>query len=110
MNSYCGVDCDQCPLLQAGKVKGKERKRIQLEAQKSWSKVLSYEINEEELLCLGCKSNVKYQKCMNCDIEKCCKEKKLDNCFECSEYPCQRIMEFKKYIDKNRNYLFKEKW
>ena len=48
------------------------------------------------LVCGLCKYNVSCSGCKcktdNCEIKSCCKEKELNYCFECSDYPCDRDM------------------
>jgi hypothetical protein len=31
----------------------------------------------------------------NCIIRACCKEKKVENCSKCSEFPCDKVAKFK---------------
>lgn len=81
-SSYCGIFCKNCEVLIAtkeGKIKELAQKR---------------NIDEEALKCYGCKSEKTTPWCSICTIKDCCKEKKLDSCYEqCEEYPCKKIAE-----------------
>lgn len=47
-----------------------------------------------------------------CEIRKCCEERGVDLCFECSEFPCSKIEGNTKMIERAKEYkeLGREKW
>ena len=49
--------------------------------------------------CLGClgEDTNKPERCLNCEIKKCVKDKELSHCYECIEFPCIKI----KNLDKS---------
>jgi hypothetical protein len=64
-DGYCGLYCAACPDYRDSK-------------------------------CHGCKSdNLKEGLCMNCNLKSCAREKGVEFCFECTDYPCRKLEEFK---------------
>lgn len=82
-DSYCGLYCGACDVLLVN-----ERGTVE-EAAKKW------DMNPEEILCHGCKSDVTAIYCKTCDMRECAEDKKVDFCFQCAEYPCDRLVAFK---------------
>jgi hypothetical protein len=81
-DTYCGLYCGACAVLAAnrsGSVK---------EAAESW------DMNPEDLHCYGCKTQANAVFCTTCDIKACAENNAVDFCFQCSEYPCTRLVEF----------------
>jgi hypothetical protein len=48
----------------------------------------------EEMPCHGCRTEVRTAFCKNCTMLKCSKQKGVDFCVECNEYPCRDITDF----------------
>ena len=48
----------------------------------------------------------------DCGIRKCCEKRRLDNCFECDEFPCKLTGKNKELIQRAERYktLGKSKW
>ena len=84
---YCGDDCEQCPRYIA--TKSGDRGKLK-EAAELWQKVGLNDkiVTPEEMICHGCAS---LEKCHYNDIRECAKNKKIDNCGKCIEYPCEKI-------------------
>jgi hypothetical protein len=55
---------------------------------------LEWRENPEDLHCNGCKSQTLCIYCRDCDIKLCAEEKELEFCFECSQFPCDRLISF----------------
>jgi len=54
------------------------------------------------LKCLGCKSELHYEGCGNCDITICNQKRNNKCCNECSKYSnCDRIKKFMKWQKDN---------
>lgn len=71
-DAYCGLYCKACPVYQAT------------------------ERGESEILCKGCKSDtVTGEWCKTCNLKKCAREKGLEFCYLCHEYPCEDLENFK---------------
>lgn len=81
-DTYCGLYCASCPMY------------METESGKQQEQGLPG--------CNGCKSSNVAQWCRECDIKKCARDKKLDNCSECDSYPCDVLETFK--CDKKMTY------
>lgn len=51
-------------------------------------------ISIDDLKCLGCLSETVSLFCRACDIKNCTREKKIEGCHECDEFPCKTIDSF----------------
>lgn len=75
-DAYCGLYCGACPSYQATRSGAAEM--LGLDS------------------CRGCKSNdISDCFCSICDIKSCAKERSLDFCCDCIEYPCSELLELK---------------
>lgn len=90
-NSYCGINCQGCPVYKATVTNDVELKK---HVMNEWGKMYNREFDIEEVQCRGCKSQVVFGLCAKCDILKCNKDKGLDHCLLCKEYPCERMIKF----------------
>ena len=55
----------------------------------------------DEVNCLGCQSNNVFKLCKDCPFTKCASERKIAECSECVEYPCNALAEYQeKYVNK----------
>ena len=82
-DTFCGLYCGACDVLQASK-----RGTVEALAQ-AWG------MEPAALRCQGCKSPVNAVYCVNCDIKACAEERQLDSCFQCDDYPCARLVDFR---------------
>jgi len=84
----CGIYCGTCPSYLAPR----ENDVAELERR---SKELGYTI--EELRCDGCHSDKVMPSCVECrpGFRKCASEHGVTRCFECADFPCQRLEDFK---------------
>ena len=85
----CGNDCSECPRFNAP---GYEKSSEQLhQTAVLWQKIGYRDtvVSNEEISCSGCKPNnwCRY------GIAKCVAGKGIENCGECSDYPCFRFLE-----------------
>jgi len=82
-DSYCGIYCGACLPLQIAK-----RRDAAARAQ---GRPLG-ELGEKE--CRGCKTDfVAKEWCLDCHFKKCCKDRGIEFCHECPDYPCDRYLE-----------------
>jgi len=82
-DAYCGLYCGACGVLIAN-----ERDKLEQLA-KAW------EVEPEKLECHGCKSETSSSFCVSCNIRSCAESKEIDFCFQCEQFPCTRLVEFK---------------
>ena len=83
----CGLYCGTCPSYLAGRKNDEEY----LERM---SRERGYSI--EEIRCDGCLSDKVAVHCTNCrhGFRKCAAEKQVTWCFQCDDFPCQRLKDF----------------
>jgi hypothetical protein len=84
----CGIYCGTCPSYLAFQ----ENDIAELERR---SQELGYTI--EELRCEGCLSDKLMPSCIECrhGFRQCAREHGATWCFECADFPCQRLEDFK---------------
>ncbi|KPK70022.1 hypothetical protein AMJ82_04235 [candidate division TA06 bacterium SM23_40] len=82
-DSYCGLYCGACPVLRANR-----DGRVE-EVAGEWK------MKPEDLRCHGCKTETLSSFCTSCDIKKCAEDEDVEFCFDCSEFPCKRLVAFK---------------
>jgi len=111
MIAFCGIDCHECGAFLATKNNDDEKRS---EVAKLWSKQFNADIKPTDINCDGCHSDGQniFGYCMVCEIRKCGKEKKLDNCAYCDEYSCEKLgailnmmPDVEKRLDEIRNRL-----
>jgi len=49
-----------------------------------------------EIFCKGCGSNLMNEWCSKCNFRNCTKEKGIVYCFECTDFPCKKLVDFSK--------------
>ena len=81
LDSYCGLYCGACFVMTAYK-----QNRSDCIPDK-WISSL----NDKELKCHGCKSEILFSNCQGCSIRSCAQLKNIEFCNQCSEYPCERF-------------------
>ena len=96
--AICGLDCASCGAYQATIVNddGLREKTAKEWAEKYGNKGLK----PEDINCLGCLSQVEpiFSNCRVCEYRLCGLEKKVENCSQCGEYPCEKISKFHKEV------------
>lgn len=53
-----------------------------------------YGAKPEDLICDGCLSERVFGYCQVCPIKSCCREKQIDGCYKCADFPCKFIDDF----------------
>lgn len=81
---YCGLACKACSVYIASCIGG-----IVLEQRAKRAKMTA-----EEIRCTGCRSDKTSPYCTKCEIKRCIREKKLEWCSECNDYPCSKLTAF----------------
>ncbi|MCL2663649.1 MAG: DUF3795 domain-containing protein [Oscillospiraceae bacterium] len=93
-SSYCGINCEKCKVYLATMADDDSLKQ---EIAKEWSALYKRKFTKEDMVCKGCKSDVLFALCSSCDITSCNKERGIENCNECVEFPCDRYQQFLDY-------------
>ncbi len=82
--AYCGLYCGACSF----KVGYDENDRAHIECiPDKYEKFRHMPL----LFCPGCRLD---NQCGGCDIKDCAEEKKLDDCSQCDQFPCQKLRAF----------------
>ena len=92
MIAYCGLNCSQCPTFLATQENSDEKRR---QVAEQWSKQYKAAFKPEDINCDGCASNGRlFGHCSICKIRQCGRERGLENCASCNDYPCQILEDF----------------
>ncbi len=81
--SYCGIYCGACEIIHAQTEEDKKRVIGMFQ-----SELPGWEATPDQMRCDGCKSDAPFVNCRGCRIKDCVKEKGVDFCSECDEFPC----------------------
>lgn len=91
MIGYCGYNCHLCAARSDDPV-------IRQKMVDGWKKILGHEnYTAENVHCDGCKSNGRIAD-KECKARPCAKEKGIEHCAYCDEFPCDKI----KYLISSR--------
>jgi hypothetical protein len=104
MIAFCGLTCTECPaFIATQKNDNEERKKVA----EMWSKEFKRDIKPEDINCDGCliDSNNLFSYCKVCEIRKCGKEKRVENCADCDEYACEKLTDFFKMAPQSKTAL-----
>ncbi len=81
----CGLYCGVCAIHIAHKNDDLKFKQALLPGFKAWGAETT-----DDLVCDGCMSNgALFSFCQNCSIKACLKEKEIEGCYKCDEFPCK---------------------
>ncbi|KPJ65710.1 hypothetical protein AMJ44_09620 [candidate division WOR-1 bacterium DG_54_3] len=93
MIAFCGLVCSECPAyIATQKDDDNERRKVA----EMWSKGFKVELKPEDINCDGClvDSENLFSHCKVCEIRKCGKETKVENCAYCDDYACEKLTDF----------------
>jgi hypothetical protein len=82
--AVCGLYCEACSWFIAT---NEDRERLKRLANQ-------LHFSEEESKCYGCRSDKRLPYCEKCMMSACAKERGIDFCSECDEYPCDELKRF----------------
>jgi hypothetical protein len=93
----CGIDCGKCPFPHIHESLENAQKWVGQFRQ--WGVIKENEGAEEIMAkgpyCISCRGDRTKHWSANCEILKCCvDEKGLDNCSQCGEFPCEKLVEW----------------
>ena len=102
----CGMDCNACPIPKIHTNINKARKWIK--QFRDW-KVINDNEGAEEIMakgpyCINCQADQSVHWSADCWILKCCvDDKKLNNCSECQNFPCEKLSE---HFNKSKHHQY----
>lgn len=86
----CGIDCINCPM---------HEKNITEDLKKRVAAMIG--ADPEEMICQGCRSDKRAAICpADCATLTCSREKDVDFCFECPDFPCEKLQPASDRADK----------
>ena len=98
MLSYCGLVCNTCPIYLATYAPNKdEQARSRAEVFRICTEQYGMKITPADITdCDGCRTEGGrlFSACIKCGIRACAREKKLENCAHCGDYPCSGLETF----------------
>ena len=104
----CGIDCNECASYRVTLENDLKAAELMLPWFRSQNLIGENEGAEAVLkfapFCTGCwdmNNNCYWEGCNNCNYRNCCKEKQIDHCGYCSDFPCEH---YKGWGDKSEVY------
>ena len=90
--AYCGLNCEECPVLQATLNRDEAHKRWLAAEYSSPDQYYS----TRDMTCHGCQSQAKPESrmCQACRVRACAAQRAVENCAHCPAYPCNLIERF----------------
>jgi len=95
--AICGLECSSCPMFIATQ---KDDGAMRVRVAKEWSERYQAkgldrpELKPKDINCDGCLSQngELYLYCRDCEVRKCALEKGIQNCGECENYRCGKLI------------------
>jgi hypothetical protein len=92
---FCGLYCGCCTMYRAYH---DNNPKLLKEAPKNFRQRFDLEnATVDSIACDGCRSSKPLDYCEACEIRNCAQQKRLKWCFECDEFPCQRLYRFESF-------------
>jgi hypothetical protein len=88
--AYCGLNCAKCDIYEAAHGNTKLMEEIV-----NWFKEERKEtVKPEQIKCERCRGPLDVHWSSDCKIMLCAKSKRVQYCFQCSEFPCSILKAF----------------
>jgi hypothetical protein len=84
----CGLDCGKCRAYVATR---RRDYASAAEIARLWSNPEEGDYKPEDIWCDGCHSDRLHAFCAKCPVRICAKEKGIENCGRCVDYPCGKL-------------------
>lgn len=118
--SFCGLSCSTCPIYVATRTTDPaEQERIRAEVAKTLEDAYGIYFEASDISdCDGCRTagGKLFSACDDCKIRRCAKERIIENCAHCTEYPCKNLEAFfqkdvsaKERLEKLRDDMFRSR-
>ena len=92
----CGINCAACPAMIATLT---DDAALRAKTAAGWSKSSDHHFRPEEINCAGCTTttgpHLTYYE-STCEIRKCARSRKVENCALCPDYGCATIAAFQR--------------
>lgn len=94
---YCGHDCSRCLTYLATINKDDNLRK---KSQKFYKDEFGTDVPLEDIHCHSGRSKDVFYLCKECHWIKCCKDRNLNACSDCTEYPCEALKQYQeKYVN-----------
>ncbi len=92
MIAYCGLTCTECEAHHATRTMDQARAA---EIAAAWSKQYGAKVTPDGVWCDGCLvEGRKCAHCGECEIRACGRQRGVENCAHCEDYPCEMLGTF----------------
>ncbi|MGE5621132.1 MAG: DUF3795 domain-containing protein [archaeon] len=85
-DSYCGLYCGACEVMNA--VTYQDKERVISIFRDLWEKTGMGGVTPDEVECTGCKTDNVFINCSKCFMRQCAISKGVEFCIDCLEFPC----------------------
>ncbi len=101
MIGCCGVNCTQCSAYIATQTDDNAKRE---EIAREWTAKYNTPFSAEQINCDGCQANGRANDwtAKICPTRKCCRDKGIENCAACDQYPCEHPESVFKFDPKAR--------
>ena len=88
--SVCGLNCAKCNIYLAAH----GDKKLMNKIIEWFKKEMNKDIKPNQITCEGCRGSLDVHWSPYCKIMLCAREKEIQYCFQCDDFPCSLINEF----------------
>ena len=92
--AVCGLNCARCFIYHKRDENDPNVQREILETIKWFREKRNLELSKENLVCKGCLGPLDVHWSPDCEMMMCAREKSLNHCFECEDFPCALVEKF----------------
>ena len=88
MIGCCGLNCSKCGAYIATQTDDDAKRE---EVAREWTQNHGHHFTADQINCDGCQANGRAPDWVAkmCPVRKCCREKAIDTCAACEQYPCE---------------------
>lgn len=94
----CGHDCSKCRTFLATLNDDQTIRKLVVEYYES---TFGLDLPLEKICCFSGRSDEMMDPCRQCPFLKCCDDRGLSSCAQCSFQPCRQLEEYSKYVNKS---------
>jgi hypothetical protein len=96
MIAFCGLVCESCDIRRAPEDPEAAERIVVWFKEEGWLKENEgiHEVIEHYMYCRGCKGDRSVHWSPECPLLVCCTNKGLEFCCQCSEFPCEQLVEW----------------
>lgn len=97
----CGIDCNECALCNAEHDLKAAESLVGWFKSRGWIKKddTAEAVIRKAPFCKGCWGGTEVHWSKDCALLMCCREKQLNHCGECDDFPCHEYMKWAKDLE-----------